>query len=642
MFHLASWPLVLKDYKKVVNGYDESEMLNATRPVTYSGIPTKRKRSLSEKTTSSFDHEIHNLKLRKDVAALRSPVSPKETKLGDVAKKEATEPTIDSHLLSRTIEAQFSLEILLKHNELRLIDQELAKCQVALEQLRRCHLIPYPNSRATPEVMLNVSNGTGPVVSHTKTAPPWAPPFGVTDGPYTRHYAKWLIPDPNFDGVPWQVGDESRNGEILSEGRATRNSIAEGTARAGKLGLRGTASQKLHALSSGYPQARDKSGPCILKRSDGQTVKLVCLDCDRGNFSSTQGFINHCRIAHQRDYKSHEEAAIACGKAVDFNEAGGIVGYQNGLATSNGLVHPLIRSAPTGKEAIEACKALLSRVADSKAMLHEGRLPGFTSIPTSKSKISHTEKKTRALSSITPNLSELLSRRGFAGDLNEIIVEVQQPVDFEDSQHEDDSDDSVRSSNAQIENLTPESCLNLSQMRMPARVDISSGALGRPECAKMSDGKVSKDEDDKITCCSEASPAVNSAENSEQLETPSYLAQLETINENDVGIEIVNSPTINDICPHIIASNNAPSLVSDDGEYDEDNIDSGRSEDEVDDSDVAEIDFEEEIVHRSVLSDTASTGNEARRLGKEQKEKHVTFVSSIEDSKKGRIKSRRK
>ena len=43
-----------------------------------------------------------------------------------------------------TVTGQLSLEILLKHNELRLIDQEIAKCQVALEQLRRCAEIPYP------------------------------------------------------------------------------------------------------------------------------------------------------------------------------------------------------------------------------------------------------------------------------------------------------------------------------------------------------------------------------------------------------------------------------------------------------------------------------------------------------------------
>lgn len=95
------------------------------------------------------------------------------------------------------INQQFGTEILLKHQELRFINQELAKCQVALEQLRRCHLIPYPTSCPTPQQMLDISQGKGSAVQGRAGEPAaqWAPPFGVTDGPYARHYAKWLIPD---------------------------------------------------------------------------------------------------------------------------------------------------------------------------------------------------------------------------------------------------------------------------------------------------------------------------------------------------------------------------------------------------------------------------------------------------------------
>jgi ADA HAT complex component 1 len=119
------------------------------------------------------------------------------------------------------IRHQFGLEILLKHDELRLINQELAKCQVALEQLRRCHLIPYPVNCPTPEQMLNVSAGKGPAIQSRpgEAVPRWAPPFGVVDGPYARHYAKWLIPDPSFDGIQpeWHFTPEaSRAREIAS------------------------------------------------------------------------------------------------------------------------------------------------------------------------------------------------------------------------------------------------------------------------------------------------------------------------------------------------------------------------------------------------------------------------------------------
>lgn len=49
------------------------------------------------------------------------------------------------------IDTQFGLEILLKHEELEGIKQELAKSQAALEQLRRCHLMPFPTSCGDPQ-----------------------------------------------------------------------------------------------------------------------------------------------------------------------------------------------------------------------------------------------------------------------------------------------------------------------------------------------------------------------------------------------------------------------------------------------------------------------------------------------------------
>jgi len=44
---------------------------------------------------------------------------------------------------------------------------------------------------------------------------------------------------------------------------------------------------------------------------------MECRDCQRSNFSSAQGFINHCRIAHQREYSSHDAAAFDCGVVID-------------------------------------------------------------------------------------------------------------------------------------------------------------------------------------------------------------------------------------------------------------------------------------------------------------------------------------
>jgi ADA HAT complex component 1 len=45
---------------------------------------------------------------------------------------EKVEAAVDLDRVREGIESQLSLEILMKHNELRLINQELAKCQAAI------------------------------------------------------------------------------------------------------------------------------------------------------------------------------------------------------------------------------------------------------------------------------------------------------------------------------------------------------------------------------------------------------------------------------------------------------------------------------------------------------------------------------
>jgi ADA HAT complex component 1 len=78
-------------------------------------------------------------------------------------------------------------------------------------------------------------------------------------------------------------------------------------------------------------------------------------------------------------------------------------------------------------------------------------------------------------------------------------------------------------------------------------------------------------------------------------------------------------------------------LVSDDDDYD-DGSDPDRqfSSSEDEDSDVAEIDIEDDgvdkVVPRTVMRNRAGSGTEAMRLRKE--DKHVTFVSPVKDKER--------
>lgn len=634
----------------------EQKMAHAT-PVVEMPPDSLPKRKREDDQVTVLPHgETPDAKRRKASSVLddRTAVSKLDSVQLGVNGRQESAAAIDPSRIHDVIESQFSLEILLKHKELRLINQELAKCQVALEQLRRCHLIPYPISQSTPSSMLNISSGTGTVLGQKERVPQWAAPFGVTDGPYSRHYAKWLIPDPSFDGaqVEWQRSvDESRAGKTVPEGRATRHSIAEGMPASKSRSQRGSTSQKFQALPSGYAQPKEKAGPCILKRGDGQWVKLVCPECHRDNFSSTQGFINHCRIAHKIEFKSHEEAAVASGQAIEIDEVGGIVGEEKS-PTANNLVHPMIRNAPPEREAYAA---LLSRIEASRKMFIEGKLPGITSIPTSATstpvKVSRkpvTPSQSFVPSSSTPHLSELMRSKGFGGNLDEAVGEAKQKIDLDElSSHDEDSDAEPDTTPRAIGGFDGADS-PLPPMRMPARAGVSPAPFGRPNSSKGLDGRHPRQPalSGISPRLSHAIPVINTT-SSTSTTVPSGLSHSHPEHSPesqmvDVDVEMLDGPSLLDLSPNTIASNNAPSLVSDDGEYDEgDDADSAASEDEDDDS-VAEIQFEddgEKVVPRTVMRNRSGSGSDAVRLKKEDKHKHVTFVSPVKDvtrERKGR------
>ncbi|TGZ77621.1 hypothetical protein EX30DRAFT_195598 [Ascodesmis nigricans] len=204
---------------------------------------------------------------------------------------DASRPPPSLESIRAHISEQFDIEILLKHREMRMIEQEIAKTQISLEQLRRCSLLPYTQS---PEAQLD-AQGNGLI--------PPAP--GVVDGPYTRHYRQWLIPHPALDGNLVEPFAPPPN--IQQQQQQQQLGFGFG------MGMNGRPQRQ----SAMKVQTKTGEQVCLYRKRDGTLVKLECGTCHRSNFSSAQGFINHCRIAHQTEYSSHDAAAEACGKPVD-------------------------------------------------------------------------------------------------------------------------------------------------------------------------------------------------------------------------------------------------------------------------------------------------------------------------------------
>ncbi|KAL2071606.1 hypothetical protein VTL71DRAFT_12841 [Oculimacula yallundae] len=630
MFRLSSWISESRGCDKVVNGPEDLKMANATYPVVEimsTGLGKRRMSSLEEGKSGMENSDAPDAKRRKP----SSVTSEVELNIdGEEMVNKPSEFVDPASRIRDAIDSQFSLEILLKHNELRLINQELAKCQAALEQLRRCHLIPFPPTVANPISLEDVSNGTGPAVGYRDRVPQWAPPFGVTDGPYSRHYTKWLIPDPKFDGVLAESSEGSRAGKSLPDGRSTRNSFNEGSTPASKSrSHRGIASQKLQALPSGYPPVKEKAGPCVLKRGDGQMVKLICIDCQRHDFSSTQGFINHCRISHRRDFKSHEEAAVACGHPAEFDEAGRLVGEEKAPPSVAPGVHPMVRSAPYDKAAYSA---LLSRIRSMDAYKQSSTDSASTpSAPRAPVK----PNANFVPSSSTPHLSALMRDRGFGGNLDDMVGEAKTQVTFEDYHDSDSSDEEDVKTGKQplgFDGTTSPPPV----VRMPARAGVSPGPLGRPSSSKGIDGRLARQPG--MSGISprmfHATPVIDTTNHARPISRFSDSKPDGAGDHHEIDIDmIMDGPSMLDLSPNTVASNNAPSLVSDDGEYDEgDDAPSASSADEDEDSDVAEINIDddnmEKVIPRTVLR------NRAGSVKKE--DKHVSFVSPVKDTGRDR------
>ncbi|MCJ1440147.1 MAG: hypothetical protein MMC23_000629 [Stictis urceolatum] len=574
----------------------------------------------------------------------------------------STDPHVDNHILSRTffqseefevpeaavapkmeilskarqtITEQFSLEILLKHNELRLIDQEIAKCQVALEQLRRCSIVPYPSQVGGASNTLNVVDGMGlplrPATGHR--APRHPAPWGVTDGPYSRHYSRWLLPDPDFDGgvvedVPLSVrggSDRRHRGVVVeqpSRGQASR-------------GRRGSAGSRLHALSSGYPPPKDDKGLAIVTRqSDKKLVKLVCGDCSRENFSSAQGFINHCRIAHSRSFASHEAAAQSVGVEIDAATVESAAPSQtpaprpDAAASSPatyGLVHPLnrpgIAHVPTlltpaprprlSSPAVESNMAAPTQPATS--FTREPAPDSFSSVPFNPS-------------SQTPHLSRMFAKSGRGGDLDEFVSEARVKEDLNAVQSEDDGEGD--DSNFEDSDAGPVSHASYA----PARTTLRGGITGKSPVP--SARPHSRKGPERAT----RHPGA--------IRTPVHRGLEEPTRSHPTTLQLSETPP-NDLSPHTVESNNAPSLVSDsdDDDYETGNGTSVPSSDADDDDeeDNIDVDFDvEEVmrersghVHPGVSVTGKSHDPELRTAGK-AKARH-----GLSGAKKGAVTKKR-
>ena len=402
------------------------QTFSQTPETLYTGSSLMSKSSMEfARSTSSCTHKESSKHTDSS-----NPMANTEDALMLDAQPATSEDAASLTNLQQVIENQFNTHILMKHNELRLIDQELAKCQIALEQLRRCELHPFPGDNQLSE---GISAGNGPSIEPPPgcTRPSHPAPHGVIDGPYSRHYKQWLLRDPQFDAVLAQTPSRT-DSFAQAAGRSTRNSGSARKSVSKPFVFPGKPTDPLQSIPN-YPPAasKDKSSPLVLRRStDGQLVKLICNNCLRGNFSSIQGFLNHCRIAHKVDYKSHDAAAIDCGRPLDEQEAANMPPETHSTPASKPSVSRISTAASTTFWNLvhPFNTAAGAPVASSKS--HHNDSPARQPVPSLNTTTPTSAESSLNPSNQLPRLSAHFAKHQRGGDLAKAAASAKQKVDF--------------------------------------------------------------------------------------------------------------------------------------------------------------------------------------------------------------------
>lgn len=233
----------------------------------------------------------------------RSPDSEAERLLAPPKVPKLTTPIIDKESLRKKLEEiptetlrsilmnQVDLEIRLKHRELRLTEEEIGKCEAQMLALRKFFDVPN-----------DVNFSSEPNDFTLKYYDVLNKSLSVS---YTKLQQQLYHEAPKFNESVFETApSEPSHYRTRSTTSSLRPSITGP-------GLR--------------------VAGCLYRRTDGIIVKLTCPDCQRSNFSSAQGFLNHSRIAHSKEFTSQDAAALQCGEILpdDFQDEEGIASLKN-------------------------------------------------------------------------------------------------------------------------------------------------------------------------------------------------------------------------------------------------------------------------------------------------------------------------
>lgn len=195
--------------------------------------------------------------------------------------------SVPEEVLRSILTNQVDLEIRLKHKELKLTEEEIGKCEAQMLALRK--FLEVPNELS----------------------------FRNEPNDFTLKYYDILNKSLSVNYTKLQQLQYAQEHPVFKENMFTENTPATHSYR-----TRSTTS----SLRPSVGGLAVRVSGCLYRRTDGVIVKLTCPDCHRSNFSSAQGFLNHSRIAHSKEYASQDAAALRCGEVLpdEFQDEEGL------------------------------------------------------------------------------------------------------------------------------------------------------------------------------------------------------------------------------------------------------------------------------------------------------------------------------
>lgn len=401
-------------------------------------------KSESVTTEHTVEHDQHARQVAPAISPLPDGPPAKTPEIHGTTASIDTHPpseiTMKNRIIDR-IDANICLKTLEKHNELRLIEAEIGKAQIALEQLRRVKIIPFPEVTRSPTTIDNVVTGKGPTLEPEPGLgrPKHPTPFGVADGPYARHYARWLIPDETFDpSPPSRLSRISTALSPVSGPGRKRASLEEQTpVRAPKR----SSTNQIPQLPT-VTISIDGSPLLVVQRDDSEWVKVVCRICGKRNAANLQGFTNHTRIAHSITYPNHKEAIKDCGQQLDEHESAQVsatVALQRSSTSQPAADSTPLRAAkPVVQTLVQHSSAGQSK--SGQHALNKFHSQDWRHSQPATSKIEAPARSKQAAgggfvsSQDTPYLSQKLAKQGCNIDLRHLVTSSKLRVDLDQVQ----------------------------------------------------------------------------------------------------------------------------------------------------------------------------------------------------------------